>query len=359
MQLTPSLESLNVNLTDITHHAYETVQRGKHFFAIAHKALSTHIFLGLFPPTQKRTQPLSPEVLAWVQERYNALLETDWQGAERGIYPIDLLFDAPWTEFLQFYPSLWLDSSKMWQRANANMFQEFDAAINLENYPQYYRQNFHYQTDGYLSETSANLYDMQVEILFGGTADAMRRRILAPLVDHVQRNSPSPRILDIACGTGRTLKQLQAAFPTASLFGLDLSESYLRKANTLLIQEAGVLPQLVQGRAEDLPYVENHFDILTCIFLFHELPAPVRQQVIAEAYRVLQPGGMFILCDSIQVADFPGQRVMMDNFANLYHEPFYRNYIEDDISQRLTDDGFELLGVEYHFMSKYWIVRKP
>lgn len=357
MQLTPSLESFNVNLTDVTRQVYETVQRSKHIFAIAHKALSTHIFLALFPPSQKRTQPLPPEVLAWVQERYNDLLKTDWQDAQRGIYPMELLFDAPWAEFLQFYPSLWLDSSKMWQRANANLFQEFDATINLQNYPQYYRQNFHYQTDGYLSETSANLYDMQVEILFGGTADAMRRRVLAPLVEYV-KDCPEPRILDIGCGTGRTLKQLQAAFPTAALFGLDLSPTYLRKANTLLCQDPGVLPQLVQGRGEELPYVENYFNSLTCVFLFHELPAPVRQQVIAEAYRVLQPGGRFILCDSIQVADFPGQRVMMDNFANLYHEPFYRNYIEDDISQRLSQAGFELLGVEYHFMSKYWIARK-
>lgn len=361
MQLTPSLESLTINLPDLTHHAYDAVQRGKHIFAIAHKALSTQIFLSLFPPPQKRTQPLSAEVLAWVQARHNDLLQTDWQDAERGIYPVELLFDAPWTEFFQFYPTLWLDSFKMCQRANANLYQEFDAAIDLQHYPQYYRQNFHYQTDGYLGETSANLYDIQVEILFSGTADAMRRRVLAPLATHFQEHPPSSswRILDIACGTGRTLKQLQGAFPRASLFGLDLSPTYLRKANTFLSQDAGVLPQLVQGRAEALPYVDEYFNALTCIFLFHELPAPVRQQVLTEAYRVLQPGGMFILCDSIQVSDFPEQRVMMDNFANLYHEPFYRNYIEDDMGQRFSQAGFEILGIESHFMSKYWIARKP
>lgn len=42
-------------------------------------------------------------------------------------------------------------------------------------------QNFHHQTNGYLSDLSANLYDLQVEIFFGGLADAMRRYILAPL----------------------------------------------------------------------------------------------------------------------------------------------------------------------------------
>ena len=42
-------------------------------------------------------------------------------------------------------------------------------------YPDYY-QNFHHQTDGYLSDHQA-LYDLQVEILFNGSADAMRRRV--------------------------------------------------------------------------------------------------------------------------------------------------------------------------------------
>ena len=38
-------------------------------------------------------------------------------------------------------------------------------------YPDYYLRNFHYQTDGYLSEHSAALYDFQVEVLFNGGAD--------------------------------------------------------------------------------------------------------------------------------------------------------------------------------------------
>ena len=84
-------------------------------------------------------------------------------------------------------------------------------------YPEYYLQNFHHQTDGYLSDHSAELYDLQVEILFNGTADAMRRRVIAPLkrgLRHFNDRAPaSLRILDIATGTGRTLHQIRRALP--------------------------------------------------------------------------------------------------------------------------------------------------
>jgi hypothetical protein len=65
--------------------------------------------------------------------------------------------------------------------ANQKKYQDFSPEVAKDGYPSYYLQNFHHQTDGYLSDASANLYDLQVEILFGGSADVMRRRILAPL----------------------------------------------------------------------------------------------------------------------------------------------------------------------------------
>ena len=167
------------------------------------------------------------------------------------------------------------------------------------------------------------------------------------------------RVLDIACGTGRTLRMLRGALPKASLFGVDLSPAYLRKANQLLSEIPGELPQLIQANAEDLPYLDGYFHGVTCVFMLHELPAPVRQKVINECYRVTRPGGTFIICDSIQSIDSPELQPMMQNFSRLFHEPFYNNYIEDDISERLTASGFERVETQIHFASKYWIAHKP
>ena len=77
----------------------------------------------------------------------------------------------------------------IWARRRKKRTSDFPKRINLESYPDYYLQNFHHQTDGYLSDYSAGLYDIQVEILFNGTADAMRRRIISPLKNGLKKLS--------------------------------------------------------------------------------------------------------------------------------------------------------------------------
>jgi ubiquinone/menaquinone biosynthesis C-methylase UbiE len=232
-----------------------------------------------------------------------------------------------------------------------------------ELYPEYYLQNFHHQTDGYLSDHSAGLYDLQVEILFNGTADAMRRRVLAPLkrgLKHFADRAPgSLKILDVATGTGRTLHQIRAAVPHAQLIGTDLSESYLRQANRWLNDGDASLVQLIRANGESLPLAGGSVQAVTSVFLLHELPAEARQNVLNEAWRVLEPGGVFVLADSVQMADSPKFAAVMENFRRVFHEPYYRDYIGDDIDARLSAAGFEGITAETHFMTRVWSARKP
>ena len=230
-------------------------------------------------------------------------------------------------------------------------------------YPDYYLQNFHHQTDGYLSDHSAELYDLQVDILFNGAADAMRRRVIAPLKRGLRhfadRPAASLKVLDVATGTGRTLQQIRAALPEATLVGLDLSQAYLRQANRWLNQGDSNLVQLLQGNGEAIPLADASTQAVTCVFLLHELPAEARHAVIDQCYRVLEPGGVFVLADSIQLADSPQFEVAMDNFRKAFHEPYYRDYISDDIDNRLRQAGFTGIGAESHFMTRVWTATKP
>ncbi|MBW4608541.1 MAG: class I SAM-dependent methyltransferase [Hassallia sp. WJT32-NPBG1] len=346
----------------LTKLTYQTFQQGKNYFGLAHKILSTRL-MNIISPTQQQTKPIPTELLVKVQQRLNNLLEVDWQDAERGVYPTSLLFDNPWEDFFRYYPAVWLDLPQLWERANQKKYQEFSSNVDIEGYPSYYVQNFHHQTDGYLSDYSANLYDLQVEILFGGSADAMRRRILAPLKEGLKVFSDvSPRqirVLDVACGTGRTLKSIRAALSQASLYGTDLSPAYLRKAIEQLSQIPGELPQLVQANAEELPYLDNYFHAVTSVFLFHELPPTVRQRVIEECFRVTKPGGVFIICDSIQMSDAPELEPLMENFHETFHEPYYKHYTTDNLVERLEKAGFLNITTQDHFMSKYLIAHKP
>lgn len=347
----------------LTKLAYQAFQQGKSYFGLTHKALSAQAINLINPPSEKRDRSIDPAILQQIHQRIERLTETDWRDAEQGVYPTNLLFDNPWEDFFRYYPLVWFDLPAIWQRAKQKRYQDLPTTIDKSSYPSYYLQNFHHQTDGYLSDWSANLYDLQVELLFNGTADAMRRRVLAPLKRGLEAftdmNPSQIRVLDVACGTGRTLRFLRGMLPQASLYGVDLSPAYLRKANQLLSQISGELPQLLQANGEALPFVDHYFHGLTCVFLFHELPAQARQQVMEECFRVLKPGGTFVICDSIQLSDSPELSALMEGFPTLFHEPYYRHYVQDDLIARLKQAGFDTVTEEVHFMSKYLIARKP
>lgn len=349
-------------LNNLTKLSYQTLQQSKNYLSLGHKTFFTQLQNLLYPP-QEPSQKISPQAIATIQNRLNQLLEADWQDTQKGIYPESVLFDNQWTDVLINYPLLCLDLPQIWERISQKQYQEFSKEIDQQGYPSYYLQNFHHQTNGYLSDLSANLYDLQVELLFGGTADAMRRRILSPLKRELQKFQETQqkqiRILDVACGTGRTLKLIRSALPKASLIGTDLSPAYLRKANQLLSQNPGELPQLVQANAEELPYLDHYFHAVTCVFLFHELPPAVRQTVIEQCFRVTKPGGVFIICDSIQLSDSPELVEIMESFPSTFHEPYYKHYITDDLIDKLEKAGFQNIETQTHFLSKYLIAHKP
>ncbi|MEN9541039.1 MAG: hypothetical protein RLZZ459_1130, partial [Cyanobacteriota bacterium] len=169
----------------------------------------------------------------------------------------------------------------------------------------------------------------------------------------------SLRVLDVATGTGRTLRQIRAALPQAQLVGLDLSPAYLRQANRWLSQLPSELPQLVQGNGEAMPFAAGSMQAITCVFLLHELPAAARQNVINDCFRVLEPGGVLVLADSVQLADSPAFEPVMDNFRRAFHEPYYRDYIGDDIDARLSAAGFQGIRAESHLMTRVWSATKP
>ena len=46
---------------------------------------------------------------------------------------------------------------------------------------------------------------------------------------------------------------------------------------------------LVLGQAEKMSFEDESFDILNCVYLFHELPAEIRRECAKEFFRVLKP----------------------------------------------------------------------
>ncbi|HEV2300400.1 MAG TPA: class I SAM-dependent methyltransferase, partial [Stellaceae bacterium] len=203
-------------------------------------------------------------------------------------------------------------------------------------YPRYYLQPFHFQSGGYLSEGSAERYDHQVEVLFGGGAAAMRRQALVPLKAALHGRTHA-RLLDIGCGTGRFLRDVKRNHPRLEVVGIDLSPYYLAVARRDLSAWSRV--RLVEAAGERMPFADAQFDAVTAIYLFHELPPAVRRAVGAEIRRILKPGGSFVLVDSLQKGDEPLYDAMLDYFPLAFHEPYYASYVATDLD-RLFDRGF-------------------
>jgi len=244
-----------------------------------------------------------------------------------------------------------------WRR-DAGRSNDLPAGDERADLPDYYLRNFHYQTDGYLSEHSARLYDTQVEVLFGGTANAMRRRALAPVADFLRgRDQRRFALLDIACGTGRFLRLVKDAYPRLSVTGLDLSDAYLEETRRHLGSRSRY--DTVCAGAEDMPFDDACFDIATSIFLFHELPPDIRRAAAAEIARVIRPGGIFVLVDSLQFGDVDGYDPLLESFDRSFHEPFYRSYLDEDFAAMFASHGLILRDEEPAFLSKVMVFDKP
>ncbi|HTW35977.1 MAG TPA: class I SAM-dependent methyltransferase [Rhizomicrobium sp.] len=284
-----------------------------------------------------------------------ALFREDWKNVERGLYPmpVDIARDiARATASLRF----WADMPNVTRRQKARGHSE--AAKKGEGLPRYYRQNFHFQTDGYLSEHSAKLYDFQVEALFAGTADAMRRRAYIPIAKFLEKRAPEEStLLDIGAGTGRFLSFVKSVQPKLKTVALDLSEPYLAQARAALARHENA--EFILGAAESVPLPDASVDMAVSIYLFHELPPKVRTAVAKEIGRVLKPGGLFVLADTIQYGDLPDFDGLIEAFPRLLHEPYYAGFARSDLKALFEPAGLVRQDTDLAYLTKVSTFAKP
>jgi ubiquinone/menaquinone biosynthesis C-methylase UbiE len=98
----------------------------------------------------------------------------------------------------------------------------------------------------------------------------------------VQNLSPAS-VLEVGCGTGRWLEELQELTP--QIYGIDLSPGMLHQAQRRLGRFG-----LVCGRAWQLPFPSTTFDMIFCVHAFHHFER--KEAFISEAFALLRPGGV-------------------------------------------------------------------
>jgi ubiquinone/menaquinone biosynthesis C-methylase UbiE len=282
----------------------------------------------------------------------------DLVNVEAGIYPLPMDHDGSLPILLQRSRLFFEDLPNIHRRRENGQYRDVLSEGTRGKRPRYYLQNFHFQSDGWMTQESAQRYDTQVEVLLNGTANATRRQALRPLHEvFAQRDQRCLRLLDVGCGTGRTLDFFKQAWPRLPALGIDMSEAYVTEARRYLKRWCWI--NLITANAEAIPLEDQSQDAVTSIFMFHELPPKVRRIVFREFTRILKRGGRLVLVDSLQTGDEPDYDGMLELFPQSYHEPYYVSYLKEDFGAMAAACGLTHIRDVNAFVSKVMVFDKP
>lgn len=140
------------------------------------------------------------------------------------------------------------------------------------------------------------------------------------LVERALSGSAPMRILDLGCGTGAMALALARASPSATLIGVDGDPDVLERAQAKARAE-GIKLELHEALADRLPMPDANVQCVVSTLMFHHLAPSVKRDALAEARRVLEPGGRLLICDVGRASD-PVMRAaffvvqLLDGFAN-------------------------------------------
>ena len=154
-------------------------------------------------------------------------------------------------------------------------------------------------------------YDFLNRLLSAGIDIQWRKKVVQMVAD-----TRPQTILDVATGTGDLAIALAEKIPQAKITGFDLSAGMLEHGRKKV--SAKNLSQridMIQGDAENMPFADNSFDAITVAFgvrNFENLDNGLR-----EIYRVLKPGGIFVILEFSMPEQFPMKQLYNFYFRNI------------------------------------------
>lgn len=146
------------------------------------------------------------------------------------------------------------------------------------------------------------------------------------------------RVLEIAIGTGRNLEH----YPEdVRLAGVDISPAMLARAERRAYEQRRSI-DLREGTAEALEWDDETFD--TVVSTLSLCTIPDDRAAIAEAWRVLRPGGSLVLCEHVRSPTLPvrlGQRLLEPACVHLEGDHLLRDPLD-----HLEREGFTVAEIE-------------
>ncbi len=162
---------------------------------------------------------------------------------------------------------------------------------------------------------------------------------------------PTPRLLDLGCGSGASTRALaDATGPGASILGLDASPGMLAVARSKDWPAGVRFDQATSGELDVGALGSGTHDGVLACYLFRNVPAERRDHALSEVFELLRPGG-WLTIQEYSVAGNPGARrvwdvvshaviiplgVVIDRSPHL-HTYLWRSVIEFDTVNRFAD----------------------
>ena len=141
-------------------------------------------------------------------------------------------------------------------------------------------------------------YDDLNRVISLGIDVKWRKKVVALVAEKNPEN-----ILDIATGTG-DLAILMTKTSAKKIVGLDLSVGMLEVGKKKIAsQNLSDKIEMVVGDSENIPFPDNYFDAITVSFGIRNFET--LEKGLAEIYRVLKPGGVFVILETSVPTKFP------------------------------------------------------
>jgi ubiquinone/menaquinone biosynthesis C-methylase UbiE len=156
-------------------------------------------------------------------------------------------------------------------------------------------------------------------------------------------------ILELGSGPGFITEHLLQRFPTSRVTAVDIDPSLLADARRHLGDRAERV-DFVEARAEAIPLPDGSYDAAYARFLFQHLTDP--GPAAAEAFRLLRPGGTFVICDvddgiwGLVDPPVPGYATVMERIRNAQAARGGNRNVGRGLWAILREAGFEQLDLE-------------
>jgi ubiquinone/menaquinone biosynthesis C-methylase UbiE len=149
------------------------------------------------------------------------------------------------------------------------------------------------------------------------------------------------RVLDVATGAGHTAHAF--APHVSKVIASDITEPMLSQTRKLAKTKGLANVATAHAQAEDLPFPDGSFHLVTCRLAAHHFANPAA--FISEAYRVLTPGGKIALVDNVS-PDLPALASAYNAFEKLRDPSHGRCLGLNEWSELLTQAGFAVTHTE-------------